>query len=1656
MKQFLSILLMVAMIMSLMIVAAYATEENGDEIIDIPIDGGEGDPGTVPPATTAHTHCVCGGSAVGVTDHNGSSVHTCDDATEWTAISGNVDFGTLASGNYYLEGDVTVSACTAIAKDVQLNICLNGNDISGTVAIFGYAKPGSVISICDCSGEQGTDGTWTWGGTITGTNVARSSTVCGGVFYLQSGATVNIYGGNITATGTYQLGAVAYMQEEAKVDGYAVHPTFNLFNGNIYNSEGAKATSNGGLISASTASAINLYGGTISGGVSDAYGGNIFQGAAKDSGGTHRDTRIEGAIVTGGTAQDGGNIYSKGRTYIYGGGLYDGTATRNGGNAYTQWNVCLYDGGTISGGTAAKGGGNAMSSNGSNLNIYGGQVLGGEAAYGGSLYTYQGVIQVQGNALISGGKSTGNGGNIAVEGSSSKTAKLTVSGGTIENGEGKAGGNIALVNAYVTATISGGTVSAGKATGENGGNIYANGASLTMTGGTVKNGTTKKSAGNLYASGAYKVYLQGGTISGGQNNWQYNGGSIRLAGSSGTCVIGVEGSENGPTITGGFAREAKGGNIFCNEGTITMHSGTISSGKVTSTSASYPGMGGNIYVKNFVMTGGTVCDGIAYAKWNEEAKEMYGGYGANLYILNSLEITGGTISGGKHEGGGSVAIGPNATATISNATITGGLNEQTGGPAEFGNGGNIHVDTGATLTLNNTTVSGGTAGKRGGNIYTLGTLIINGGTVDGGTAKKSLGGNIFIEEGVTVTITGATVSNGSAPSESAGNIHVSNDATLNLTDSTVTGGSGFSGGNIYCAGTLNISGCQITDGYARKNGGNINVSSAGSLTIVNSTISGGATNTERSDKAQTYGGNIYYAGYLAIADGVVISGGTANTGGNIYAWGIQMTGGEITGGQALKSETANAGGNGGSVYVDGNTASSISGGSVTDGYADANGGNIYSRNLTVSGGTIANGESLKGGGNIQLNSDYTLTITGEALIEGGQSRYGANIYTYGGTVVVEGGTIQNGTAQTYGGNVACEYQNTNNPGLFQMTGGTITGGKVVDLYTGVYQGGGNVLACYFEMSGGTISNGWSRQNGGNVRANESATITGGEIIDGYARNFGGNMWASNATITGGTISGGFAENVGGNLCVATKFVAKDITISNGQTWASGGNVWGKYLDWDNVTLVGGKAGNKGANLFIGEQNAELTDMPRIIKNSQIIDGTCVDSTSYGGAVAIKLGTITIEDTIITDSAEDLAGQGRCIYVENVGEMILMNVTLTNNSGKGTTIWNEGILKLVGTVTVTDTSTLDLMVDARNNPDACVDISELDETLMAVRRWEKDTVNDTAGLIATGAEEADLDMFIAWKEDAGCSLEYVEVTVDNEDGSTSTVGTIVLNVAPYQAMDAEGNAIKGFHTAEEMMADTEGAWYAVNADVDGLVINKIMTLDLNGHALTNVIIAEGVQLSIIDSTTDDYDCTEGYGTLTLGTANKGTVVTGAQNNYLVIVEEGVYSAHRYYVGITKVTLKTGNKGFGYKAQFAGDQKVQENITKFGFRLWLGDSTNVVTRTLDASKFDSNKEWTLLLKDFDIINYGDVAVNAEVFMVTAEGEEIVSATVSYSMKTMLQKVAETIENFTEAQILAVQGMFTEEELAVVAEWGIDALLTWGAEAPEVPGDDETTEG
>lgn len=237
----------------------------------------------------------------------------------------------------------------------------------------------------------------------------------------------------------------------------------------------------------------------------------------------------------------------------------------------------------------------------------------------------------------------------------------------------------------------------------------------------------------------------------------------------------------------------------------------------------------------------------------------------------------------------------------------------------------------------------------------------------------------------------------------------------------------------------------------------------------------------------------------------------------------------------------------------------------------------------------------------------------------------------------------------------------------------------------------------------------------------------------------------------------------------------------------------------------------------------------------------------------------------------------------------------------------------------------------------------------------------------------------------------------------------------------------------------------------VTVSKDVYLDLAGKSITgSVTIAEGVTLYGMDTKTNDYECASGYGTLKLSAESKGIVAetvrsvssSGNVYRYLTVVEDGAYSFHRFYVGVTKLTLRTGDKGFGYKVCFVGDEKVQANMDGFGIRMSLTGSSTVVTKELTMEHYDGNKEFSLLIHDFDIVNCGDVNVNVEGFLSLKGEGELKSSTVSYSMKSMLGMINENVEDYTATQIQAVQQMLTDAEKTVVSNWGFTDLLNWTA--------------
>ena len=164
---------------------------------------------------------------------------------------------------------------------------------------------------------------------------------------------------------------------------------------------------------------------------------------------------------------------------------------------------------------------------------------------------------------------------------------------------------------------------------------------------------------------------------------------------------------------------------------------------------------------------------------------------------------------------------------------------------------------------------------------------------------------------------------------------------------------------------------------------------------------------------------------------------------------------------------------------------------------------------------------------------------------------------------------------------------------------------------------------------------------------------------------------------------------------------------------------------------------------------------------------------------------------------------------------------------------------------------------------------------------------------------------------------------------------------------------GYTTVQAAVEAAEKAGTGLKLQVnvtETLTVSTLSYLDLNGKDVAKVTVADGAKLSLIDSTTNDYDCSDGFGSVTVEGAYEAYVEdtsSGSLKRYVVIADEdGKLSAHRIYLAITSKTLRPFNNGVGFKAIFAGDQVVAENIV-YGVQLsGYADFNQVLAASFDT--------------------------------------------------------------------------------------------------------------
>jgi len=209
--------------------------------------------------------------------------------------------------------------------------------------------------------------------------------------------------------------------------------------------------------------------------------------------------------------------------------------------------------------------------------------------------------------------------------------------------------------------------------------------------------------------------------------------------------------------------------------------------------------------------------------------------------------------------------------------------------------------------------------------------------------------------------------------------------------------------------------------------------------------------------------------------------------------------------------------------------------------------------------------------------------------------------------------------------------------------------------------------------------------------------------------------------------------------------------------------------------------------------------------------------------------------------------------------------------------------------------------------------------------------------------------------------------------------------------------------------------------EAITVNEQVTLDLAGYSLSDVTVENG-SLQLID-------------TVSGGTAAvNGSVETLTEHDgktYLVVGENGVYSAHAYSIAITHISLDPANDALGYKAKVIGDEVVQSQVTGIGFNLWV-DGGNVKTYTTTGKQ-----EVTLRLKNILAAGGGEMNINATAFVILGDHTET-STQQTTTMKQTLQAVNQYWTEYTDAQRSAVKAL-CDKYYDIVRAWGLENILT-----------------
>ena len=491
----------------------------------------------------------------------------------------------------------------------------------------------------------------------------------------------------------------------------------------------------------------------------------------------------------------------------------------------------------------------------------------------------------------------------------------------------------------------------------------------------------------------------------------------------------------------------------------------------------------------------------------------------------------------------------------------------------------------------------------------------------------------------------------------SGFFEITPDNFVIITSLTLVDGSEANGGAILNAGTLELSGMELSDNVATVGGA---IANTGTLTVENVVVSGNIA---------TNGGGIYNDGTLTVTDSVFTA-NSADTGGGIDNDGtLTLTNVELNG------NAADVGGgidNGGTLTIEGsriNRNITTSGG----GGISTSGGTV-----TVNDSTITNNIAVGAGGGIQAISSGTLTLL-TAVINGNLAvGSGGGIFNTSGALNVGDSTVMDNWSGGDGGGI----RNGDGPASFSNStfdGNTATRGGGIFNQAGV-----------LTINGSTISNNTSTGAGGGAGIFSASGLTGNDVtLSGNVASIGpgagiliagGTAFLTNGTIVLNTANdgGGLAAVSGGNVTFGNTLVygntggaSPDCMSSGGGTLSSNGyNLIGDASG--TCTLGGDLTGNLiGADPLIGplRNNGGRNETHGLGAGSPAVDaGSPVAPGSGGTACGLtdQRGISRPQGTVCDIGSSELATTGVVITKTatptddvSAGDTITYTITVTN-------------------------------------------------------------------------------------------------------------------------------------------------------------------------------------------------------------------------------------------------------------------------------------------------------------------------------------------------------------------------------------------------------------